>query len=279
MNVDALLPDVTDPRGYPFWLIVVSAFVLLLERIRPWRTGQRFLRPRIGQDFCWLVFNGHSAGVLIAWATSRLLAFAAPGFERLEAIQLIASQPLGVQFAVFFVGKDLLEYGVHNLLHRVSWLWKFHKVHHTIEQLDWIGNFRFHWMEIVVYRSLTYVPLAVLGADGRVILAIAVVTTLIGHLNHSNLDVTWGPLRYVLNSPRMHVWHHDREWPSDRSRGVNFGISLSVWDWLFGTAWWPSRAERPTQQPERLGFDGLEDYPRNLRDRILYPLSLWWARR
>lgn len=279
MSVDALLPDVTDPRGYPFWLIVVSAFVLVLERIRPWRTGQRCLRPQIGQDVCWLVFNGHYAGVLIAWATSRLLAVAAPGLERLEAIQLIAAQPLWAQFVVFFVGKDLLEYGVHNLLHRVPWLWGFHKVHHTIEQLDWIGNFRFHWMEIVVYRSLTYVPLAVLGADGRVILAIAVVSTLIGHLNHSNLDVTWGPLRYLLNSPRMHVWHHDRAWPSDRPRGVNFGISLSAWDWLFGTAWWPSRAERPTQQPDRLGFDGLEDYPRSLRDRILYPLSRSWLRR
>ncbi len=279
MNVDALLPDVTDPRGYPFWLIVVSAFVLVLERIWPWRNRQHLVRPQIGQDVFWLVFNGHYAGVLIAWGTTRLLAFAAPGFERLEAVKLVASQPLWLQFVVFFVGKDLLEYGVHNLLHRVTWLWNFHKVHHTIERLDWIGNFRFHWLEIVVYRALTYVPLAVLGVDGRVILAIAVVSTLIGHLNHSNLDITWGPFRYLLNSPRMHVWHHDRAWPADRPRGLNFGISLSLWDWLFGTAWWPSRAERPTQQPDRLGFDGIEDYPRNLRDRILYPLSWTWARR
>lgn len=276
--MEILLPDATNPRGYFFWLIVVSLIVLGFERLRPWRREQKLARPQFAQDVFWLAFNGHYAGVLLAWATSRLLVFAAPGFERLEAVKLVVAQPLWAQFAIFFVVKDLLEYGVHNLLHRVSWLWEFHKVHHSIEQLDWIGNFRFHWMEIIVYRGLTYAPLAILGVDGRVILAIAVVSTLIGHLNHSNLNITWGPLRYVLNSPRMHVWHHDRAWPQDRPNGANFGISLSLWDWLLGTAWWPSREERPTQQPERLGFAGMERYPRTTWDRILFPLSRLWSK-
>ncbi len=276
--MDALLPDLFDPRGYPFWLLVVSIAVMALERLRPWRRSQRMLRPQFGQDLLWLFFNGHMAGVLVAMATGRVLGWAAPGFERLEAVRMIAAQPLWLQFVVFFVLKDLMEWGVHNLLHRVPWLWEFHKVHHTIEELDWIGSFRFHWMEIVVYRGLTYAPLAILGVDGQVILAIAVVATLIGHLNHSNLDLTWGPLRYVLNSPRMHVWHHDRQWPAERSRGVNFGISLSLWDWLFGTAWWPSVEERPEQQPERLGFPGLERFPRSFVERLTSPLSKLWRR-
>ena len=276
--MESFLRALSDPRGYPFWLGVVSAAVLVLERIRPWRRSQRVLRPQIGQDLFWLVFNGHFAGVLLALAVEHALAWAAPGFQRIEAVRLIAARPLWVQFAVFFVLKDLLEWGVHNLLHRVPWLWEFHKVHHSIEELDWIGNFRFHWMEIVVYRGLTYVPLAVLGVDGRVLLAIAVVSTLIGHLNHSNLDLCWGALRYVLNSPRMHVWHHDREWPAERRKGVNFGISLSLWDWLFGTAWWPSTEQCPEQQPARLGFEGMERYPRALIDRLTYPASRIWRR-
>jgi len=277
--MDALFPKVWDPRGYFFWLLVVSAAVMILERLRPWRKSQRLLRRQFGQDLFWLVFNGHFVGVLLAFGVASLLSWAAPGFERIEAVRLVAALPLWVQFVVFFVFKDFLEWGVHNLLHRVSWLWEFHKVHHSIEELDWIGNFRFHWMEVVVYRSLTYVPLAVLGVDGRVILAIAVVATLIGHLNHSNLFISWGPLRYVLNSPRMHVWHHAREWPQDRPHGANFGICLSVWDWLFGTAWWPSEEESPTQQPSRLGFRDVEDYPRSLIDRITFPVSSIWLRR
>jgi len=277
--MDQFLPTFWDPQSYPFWLLVVSAAVLVLERIRPWRRSQRVLRPQMGQDLFWLLFNGHFAGVLLALAGGHLLVAAAPGIERIEAIRTIGSRSLWLQFALFFVLKDLLEWGVHNLLHRVPWLWEFHKVHHSIEELDWIGNFRFHWMEIVVYRTLTYLPLAILGADGRVVLAIAVVATLIGHLNHSNLYVSWGPLRYVLNSPRMHVWHHDREWPADRPNGVNFGISLSLWDWLFGTAWWPSPEECPDQQPSRLGFEGMERYPNTLIDRITYPVSRLWSKR
>lgn len=274
--MDALLPTVWDPRSYAFWLVLVSLIVAALERLRPWRRRQRVLRPQLGQDLFWLFFNGHVAGVLLGVAAGRAFAWAAPGLERVEAVRLVASQPFGVQLVVFFVLKDLLEWGVHNLLHRVPWLWELHKVHHSIEELDWIGSFRFHWMEIVLYRGLTYFPLAVLGVDGDVILAIAVVATLIGHLNHSNLDLTWGPLRYVLNSPRMHVWHHDRAWPADRPSGVNFGISLSLWDWLFGTAWWPDARERPAQQPARLGFGGIERFPRSWIDRATHPLSRIW---
>lgn len=276
MNV--WLPRIWDPTGYPFWLLVVSALVFALERVRPWRAGQRVLRPQIAQDVFWLVFNGHYSGYLVALGATSALGWAAPTFERITSLKVLAWQPLWLQFVAFFGLKDLLEWGVHNLLHRVSWLWSFHKVHHSIEQLDWIGNFRFHWLEIVIYRGLTYVPLAMLGADGRVVLAIAVVTTLIGHLNHSNLSISWGPLRHVVNSPRMHVWHHDRNWPADRPRGVNFGISLSLWDWLFRTAWWPSSRELPEQQPGQLGFSGLERFPRSLLDRLVYPVSKLWTR-
>ncbi|MEQ8765069.1 MAG: sterol desaturase family protein [Planctomycetota bacterium] len=276
--MDHFLPNVLDPAGYPFWLLVTSLFVMVCERLRPWRRDQKVLRPQFGQDLIWLIFNGHTAGVLLAAATSRLLSWAAPGFERLEAIRFVAEQPLWLQFVVFFLLKDILEWGVHNLLHRVPWLWAFHKVHHSIRDLDWIGSFRFHWMEIVVYRSLTYVPLVVLGVDGRVILTIAVVATLIGHLNHSNLNLTWGPLKYVLNSPRMHVWHHMSDLPPGRPSGLNFGISLSLWDWLFGTAWWPSPEENPRQQPDGLGFPNLEGYPSSFLDRVSYPLSKLWRR-
>ena len=161
----------------------------------------------------------------------------------------------------------------------MPWLWEFHKVHHSIEELDWIGNFRFHWMEVVVYQGLTYFPLVVLGVDARVILVIAVVSTLIGHLNHSNLNISWGPLRYLLNSPRMHVWHHDHDWPADRRYGVNFAICLSIWDWLFGRAYWPKPDESPTQQPARLGFDGMERFPRSLLGRFFYPLTKFFVPR
>jgi sterol desaturase/sphingolipid hydroxylase (fatty acid hydroxylase superfamily) len=263
-----------DTRGYFFWLLMVSLAVMILERLAPWRPRQKLLRKQFGQDLVWLIFNGHYAGIAIATAGTYLLDKSFPhALDGVRSANLIADAPLAVQFGVVFVLKDLLEWGVHNLLHRVPWLWEFHKLHHSIEELDWIGNFRFHWMEIVVYRSLTYLPIVALGVPGRVVLWIAIAGTVIGHLNHSNLNLTWGPLRYLFNSPRMHVWHHMYTLPPGRNGGVNFGITLSLWDWLFGTSYWPDEQHAPTQQPDRLGFPGIERYPRGLIGRLLYPLS------
>jgi len=274
-----MLQIIWDTRGYFFWLLAVSAVCMALERLRPWRREQRVLRSQFGQDLFWLLFNGQYAGLLLAIVAAYAFGWLSPAFERAEGVRLLGAQPIWFQFAVFFVAKDFIEWLIHNALHRVPWLWSFHKVHHSIEQLDWIGNFRFHWMEIVVYRSLSYFPLIVLGADERVLLPIAVLSTLIGHLNHSNINITWGPLRYLLNSPRMHVWHHAYGQVDNHRHGVNFGINLSIWDWLFGTAYWPDESECPDQQPARLGFAGMERYPRTLLDRLFFPLSLIWRPR
>lgn len=273
-----MLQIIWDTRGYFFWLLVVSALCLVLERIWPWRRKQKLLRRQFAQDLGWLVLNGHYVGILVAYVAAFLFTWAVPAIDRTKSLHLVSEQPLWVQFIVFFLVKDFLEWGIHMLLHRVPWLWEFHKVHHSIEELDWIGNFRFHWMEIVVYQGLTYFPLVILGVDGGVILSIAVVATLIGHLNHSNINISWGPLRYVLNSPRMHVWHHDRDWPASRPYGVNFAVCLSAWDWLFRTAYWPSPDVSPSQQPARLGFHGDERFPRSLVGRFFHPLTRLFGR-
>ena len=260
---------------YYFWLIAVSLFCFLLERLWPWRREQRTLRRGIWQDLFWLVFNGHYLGVLLAMVTGRLVqAFNGMLFEMglpvPESLALVTSQPLWLQFVVFFVVKDFVEWNIHRLLHLTPWLWEFHKLHHSIEELDWIGNFRFHWGEVVVYKTLSYLPLVVLGVDGTVILLMAIVSTLMQDLNHSNLRIDWGPFRYLFNSAKMHVWHHDVV--QHGRGGQNFGIVLSVWDWIFRTAYWPADQE----QPERLGFEGMEEtYPRSLAARLVYPFVKW----
>lgn len=258
---------------YYFWLAAISAFCFLLERMKPWRPEQKVFRNGFWQDVFWLVFNGHYVGVIIAIVSGKLIQLLNTSLYNLglpvpESLALMHGTPLWLQFAVFFIVKDFIEWNIHRMLHRVSWLWEFHKLHHSIEELDWIGNMRFHWMEAVIYKSISYFPLVVLGVDTNVIFIIAIIGTLIGHLNHSNLSISWGPLKYLLNSPRMHVWHHD---VVVRGKGgQNFGITLSVWDWLFGTAYLPDKG-----QPERLGFTGMENFPRHLFARLFYPFFKW----
>ena len=267
-----MLRFIWDPRGYFFWLLIISAACFVLERLIPWRKEQRAFRTGFGQDVFFLVFNGHFAGVLLAMATAKLVNAAAGllGFDAAlpwTHLNILAPYPLWVQFLGYLVLKDFMEWCIHIGLHRTPWLWQFHKLHHSIRELDWIGNFRFHWMEIVVYRSLTYFPLVILGLDGRVILAVALFATLVGHLNHANLHWDYGPLRYLFNSPRLHVWHHDIV--THGKGGQNFAIVFSVWDWLFGTIYYPKDRE----QPEQLGFKDMQRFPGTLIKRLLYPLA------
>ena len=175
-------------QGYFFWLLVVSVLCLVLERIFPWRRGQKLLRPQLLQDVFYLFFNGHYFGLIFAlaatWAVHRVNdVFHIWGLSEPKEFELLVGVPAWIQFIVFLVFRDFLEWGVHNLLHRVSWLWKFHKLHHSIETMDWIGNFRFHWMETVIYRTLTWLPLVILGVETAILLPIAVISTLIGHLH------------------------------------------------------------------------------------------------
>lgn len=256
---------------YYFWLIGISLLVFLLERIRPWRREQKILREGIWQDLFWLVFNGHFLGLLLAMVTGDLVQLLNTALFNLglpvpESLALAAHFPVWLQFIIFFLVKDFVEWNIHRMLHRVPWLWEFHKLHHSIRDMDWIGNFRFHWGEVIVYKTLSYLPLTVLGVDGGVILAIAVIGTLMQDLNHANLRLHWGPLRYVLNSPAMHIWHHDAEMHG--KGGQNFGIVLSVWDWMFGTVYWPKDQE----EPKELGFAEIRAYPKGLISRFAWPI-------
>ncbi len=258
-----------DPRNWFHWLVAISLFFLVAERLRPARPSQRVLREQLANDAFYLVFNGRLytllLGGLVAWVASQTRAGLAL-LSLLPAQGWLAGQPFALQALVYLVLRDFLEWSVHVLLHRVPFLWQFHKVHHSIRELDWIGHFRFHWMEIVVSRSLTYVPLLWLGGDYEPLLATWVLATIWGHFNHSNLDVGIGPLGYVFNSPRMHAWHHDAS--DEGGVAKNFGLTLSLWDHLFGTAYWPR-----DRAPERLGYPGDEDMPASLPRQLAFPLA------
>ncbi|MCZ6596714.1 MAG: sterol desaturase family protein [Planctomycetota bacterium] len=251
------------------WLLGISLFFALAERLRPERRSQPLVRPQLANDLFYLVFNGHLYALLVGGVIGWIVLRAEGVLSALSILpenRLMDGWPFAAQLVVYLLVSDFLQWSVHILLHRVPLLWQFHKVHHSVKVMDWAANFRFHWMELVVYRSLLYVPLLYLGGGGEALFVVAVFATSWGHFNHSNVSVELGPLGYVMNSPRMHMWHHDT---SDEG-GVfkNFGIVLSLWDWLFGTAFWPR-----DRAPERLGYPGDEDMPADLPRQVLFPLA------
>jgi len=258
---------------YPISLAVLSVLVFTLERFFPWRPEQPQLRPRLWSDAIHLIFNGLFLGILLAGLASTWILPGIDGWLRDHGLHdafyrgAAAHWPLAVQVVVALLVIDFLQWCVHNLLHRVPFLWELHKAHHSVVdgEMDWIVSFRFSWLEVVVYKSCLYLPLAFLGFRWEAMMFHAVFGTLIGHLNHANLDLGRGPWRYVLNSPRMHLWHHDYEGGARTT--VNFGIIFSMWDWLFGTA------KMPSTPPAHLGFAGVESYPRDFFAQEAWPLQ------
>jgi len=95
---------------------------------------------------------------------------------------------------------------------------------------------------------------------------IHIIAVAIGHLNHANLNITYGPFKYILNNPVMHIWHHAKELPE--KHGVNFGISLSIWDYIFKTNYLPKSGMN-----EPLGFAGDEKFPKTFVKQVTYPFK------
>ena len=135
--------------------------------------------------------------------------------------------------------------------------------------MGFAAHLRYHWMEPVVYNSIKYILLAIMGgftAQDVAIVHFFNITT--GHLNHANINWDYGFLKYILNNPKMHIWHHAKELPEDRKNGVNFGITLSIWDYLFKTKYIPHSG-----RDIELGFDGDEHFPQDFIGQETYPLN------
>lgn len=246
---------------YAVWLSALAVVFVVAERIWPWRR-QKLLRPGLAWDIAYIIFNAQYLGALTAMAAAHLLRIYNP--KPYLALNIMSGQPAWLQFLVLFFVSDFLKWCIHNLLHRVPWLWRFHQVHHSIVIMDWIGNWRIHWFEIIVYDILLYAPLAIFGFEPAILFWNGVIATFFGHYAHANLRLGLGPLRFFFNSPQMHIWHHTH--PDSGPMNRNFGLTLSLWDWIFGTAYMPA-----DKQPQLLGFAGIERYPQHLPGQWLAP--------
>ncbi len=259
-------------RNYVYWLIGVSLFFFLLERLRPWRPNQPRFRKDFWLDAFYMFFNFFLFSLIIYNAASDVVvkamddALAGIGIQNLVAVE-IGSWPAWLQLLALFVIRDFVQWNTHQLLHRVPFLWEFHKVHHSVRQMGFAAHLRYHWMENVVYRSIEYLPLAMIGFGIDDFFIVHVFTLSVGHFNHSNWKLELGPFKYIFNNPQMHIWHHARNLPEGRPYGMNFGLTLSLWDYLFGTAHIPEDG-----RDIELGFEGMEEFPTTFVGQNLHGL-------
>ena len=247
--------------NYFWWLIILSLIVWGLEVVFPWRKNQSVFRKDFFLDAFYMFFNFYIFKLIIFIAFSNVTAqlFTDLIGGDLSKLYLINIQqfPVWAQIAVFFLVTDFIQWFVHVNLHKFDFLWKFHKVHHSVEEMGFAAHLRYHWMENVFYTPMKYIVVILIGNfQPEHAFLVYYIAIAIGHLNHANIRLTYGPLKYVLNNPAMHIWHHAYTLPKDRQKGVNFGISLSIWDYIFRTNYIPSSG-----RDIKLGFEGIEEFP------------------
>lgn len=310
-------------HNYFYWLLGVSVFFFALEWFAPWRPDQPKFRKDFWLDFFYMFFNFFLFSLVIYNAASDVvvnlfnyLIKTASGFD-LQASNPMQFWPAWAILLTGFVVRDFVQWWTHRLLHRVPFLWNFHKVHHSVEQMGFAAHLRYHWMENIVYRSIEYLPLALLGVGLHDFFIIHIFTLAVGHYNHSNITVPgkitggivgilvgiamfsgiadinvlqdssilvkWGVLagttlggvfilgpfmKFIFNSPEMHIWHHAYELPSNKPYGINFGLTLAIWDYIFGTAAIPYNG-----RDIRLGFPGIETFPHSFKEQAIFGIA------
>lgn len=222
-------------------LAAAQSFALLtlvflpLERLFP-AQRQGIVRARFGTDLLFF------AGQFFVWTAPVVaaLVFVQSQVEHwpLErARAFVAALPFVAQCVLAIAVSDLAIYWVHRASHHFEFLWRFHRVHHTAEHLDWLAAYREHPLDNLLTRFTENLPLMLLGFPLEALAGFAVFRGLWAVYIHSNCALTPGPLRYVLGAPRLHHAHHAVE----HGGRVNFANLSPLMDLAFGTYHDPGR--------------------------------------
>jgi sterol desaturase/sphingolipid hydroxylase (fatty acid hydroxylase superfamily) len=164
----------------------------------------------------------------------------------------IASQPFWLQFLEILLAVDLTSYWVHRAFHRLPLLWRFHAVHHSVEEMDWLAGSRLHLVDTVVTRLFGFLPIFLAGFSSAAVFAYVIFVSFHAVYIHANVSHEWPLLRRIITTPEFHHWHHAAE---EEAVDKNFAVLLSFIDSIFGTAY------RPGRWPSRYGVIGAPPPP------------------
>jgi sterol desaturase/sphingolipid hydroxylase (fatty acid hydroxylase superfamily) len=254
--------------------IVLSVVFGVLQRLWPGVRGQSIWRTGIKTDFLWWFFDpliGQGAAFAgIVLAVLAVCALAGVPLDRQHISEYanrntaIGSQPAIVQLFEALLWFDLIGYWSHRAFHRVGLLWRYHAVHHSSTELDWLSSVRVHPVNEIGTRIAQAIPLVLVGYSPKILAAYIPLLTLYAIFLHANLSWNFGKLRYVIASPVFHRWHHTTE-----KEGIdrNFGGMFPWLDMLFGTLYFPA-----DRQPMVFGVLN-EQVPNNLWKQLLYPFQ------
>ncbi len=239
-------------------VVLLFALVVPFEKLFP-RHPQRLRRPQVGTDIAHAILTGPmevaglATGIVIGvlsltWIPALLLR------------PLAEALPDGLHAVLAVLVLDCGVYWGHRFGHEVPFLWRFHSVHHSTEQLDWVSGFRSHPFD-GVFLAPAYLFLFVAGFTYELVGALFLIQVIIGAFVHANVRWRLAPLHRVIITPEFHHWHHVED---PVARDTNYSVMLPIWDMIFGTYRMPADA-----RPARYG--ATPRVPPRLIPQMLHP--------
>jgi sterol desaturase/sphingolipid hydroxylase (fatty acid hydroxylase superfamily) len=229
------------------WFLTLMIIFVPLERlfaVRPQKIFRKSFLTNAGYYFLnsillrWLLVVPLAA---IAWALRHVV----PGALH----SWVALMPLWARLAAALVVGEFGFYWGHRWMHEIPLLWRFHSIHHSAEQVDWLVNTRAHPLDIVFGRLSGFVPMYALGLAqpmagqhlDPVPLLFMLIGTSWGYFIHANLRWRFGWLSLLISTPAFHHWHHTNDEHVDK----NYASMLPIMDILFGSWYMPTRQWPP----------------------------------
>lgn len=246
-------------------VLILACIFIPLERLIPLHPEQRTLRRNWWNDVIYVFVNGFVVRV-ISTAVIGTLMLAYREFVPLEDTAWVRELPTWVQVIAVIVIADVGYYTAHRTAHAVPFLWRFHSVHHSIEEMDWLATHRVHPLDQLFTNIVSLLPVFCLGFSAGAVGIYLLLYQVQALLIHSNTRVRFGPLKWLVASPEYHHWHHANQREAyDR----NFASQLSILDAIGGTLYLP-----PNATPEKYGLD--EKVPQYYHQQLLYPFTAIW---
>ena len=239
-----LPPLVLETFRLCVWLVFLMAIFVPLERLCALRP-QRVFRKSFLTDLAYY-FLSSLLPKLILILPLTMLAWTMHRVVPNGLYSWVASMPWAIRFVAALIVGDIGSYWGHRWMHEIPQLWRFHAIHHSAEEIDWLVNTRAHPVDMVFTRLCGLTPMYLLGLaqpmgdrlDWMPLLVI-LTGTVWGFFIHSNVRWRFGRLEWILSSPAFHHWHHTNDGPEVLNR--NYAAMLPWVDKCFGTFYLPKK--------------------------------------